>query len=133
MRLRSFGPWSPRLERLSDTPRDLVDHGGFLVEHSQLFVRQRRRCAALGLDVGDRLTHLARPPEPLAALETLLELFNANPDVKLRVLFDEEGGQDASRDRKSTRLNSSHLVISYAVFCLKKKRTINRRSIRVRI
>src|SRR2546426_7500372 len=27
----------------------------------------------------------------------------------------------AYRDRKSTRLNSSHLVISYAVFCLKKK------------
>src|SRR5256885_11356851 len=27
-------------------------------------------------------------------------------------------------DRKSTRLNSSHLVISYAVFCLKKKKTI---------
>src|SRR5256885_8556059 len=26
-------------------------------------------------------------------------------------------------DRKSTRLNSSHLVISYAVFCLKKKKT----------
>src|SRR2546426_5435234 len=30
----------------------------------------------------------------------------------------------ARRDRKSTRLNSSHLVISYAVFCLKKKTTI---------
>src|SRR5256885_9766272 len=28
------------------------------------------------------------------------------------------------RDRKSTRLNSSHLVISYAVFCLKKKNNI---------
>src|SRR5256885_3682531 len=28
------------------------------------------------------------------------------------------------RDRKSTRLNSSHLVISYAVFCLKKKKRI---------
>src|SRR6266446_9754275 len=28
----------------------------------------------------------------------------------------------ARRDRKSTRLNSSHLVISYAVFCLKKKK-----------
>src|SRR5256885_15439662 len=28
-------------------------------------------------------------------------------------------------DRKSTRLNSSHLVISYAVFCLKKKKTPN--------
>src|SRR2546426_7577006 len=31
------------------------------------------------------------------------------------------GGSDAA-DRKSTRLNSSHLVISYAVFCLKKKK-----------
>src|SRR5256885_9905361 len=29
---------------------------------------------------------------------------------------------NALRDRKSTRLNSSHLVISYAVFCLKKKK-----------
>src|SRR5256885_3418971 len=29
---------------------------------------------------------------------------------------------DAWIDRKSTRLNSSHLVISYAVFCLKKKK-----------
>src|SRR5256885_12148960 len=28
---------------------------------------------------------------------------------------------DSGKDRKSTRLNSSHLVISYAVFCLKKK------------
>src|SRR5256885_8402510 len=28
-------------------------------------------------------------------------------------------------DRKSTRLNSSHLVISYAVFCLKKKKNTN--------
>src|SRR2546426_7566405 len=30
----------------------------------------------------------------------------------------------AGQDRKSTRLNSSHLVISYAVFCLKKKKKI---------
>src|SRR2546426_1376285 len=32
------------------------------------------------------------------------------------------GPGDRARDRKSTRLNSSHLVISYAVFCLKKKK-----------
>src|SRR5688500_19683029 len=31
------------------------------------------------------------------------------------------GQEGAQRDRKSTRLNSSHLVSSYAVFCLKKK------------
>src|SRR5256885_2793993 len=30
--------------------------------------------------------------------------------------------RQAQQDRKSTRLNSSHLVISYAVFCLKKKK-----------
>src|SRR5256885_6736590 len=30
--------------------------------------------------------------------------------------------RDPATDRKSTRLNSSHLVISYAVFCLKKKK-----------
>src|SRR5256885_9368273 len=30
-----------------------------------------------------------------------------------------------AEDRKSTRLNSSHLVISYAVFCLKKKKNLN--------
>src|SRR5438067_5674565 len=34
-------------------------------------------------------------------------------------------GGEATRDRKSTRLNSSHVSISYAVFCLKKKNTDN--------
>src|SRR5256885_12315284 len=33
---------------------------------------------------------------------------------------------DRATDRKSTRLNSSHLVISYAVFCLKKKKKTDR-------
>src|SRR5690242_21430535 len=37
-------------------------------------------------------------------------------------------GKAKSKDRKSTRLNSSHMSISYAVFCLKKKKK-NRRSI----
>src|SRR2546426_12135481 len=41
--------------------------------------------------------------------------------------FSKDGGQVlfqlcSDQDRKSTRLNSSHLVISYAVFCLKKKK-----------
>src|SRR5207249_7870190 len=34
----------------------------------------------------------------------------------------EEVGAGGGRDRKSTRLNSSHVSISYAVFCLKKKK-----------
>src|SRR2546427_9210318 len=47
-------------------------------------------------------------------------------DVDLRALVREEsradGPQSAEVDRKSTRLNSSHSQISYAVFCLKKKK-----------
>src|SRR2546426_6644589 len=40
-----------------------------------------------------------------------------------QVVQDDERVGD--QDRKSTRLNSSHLVISYAVFCLKKKKNKN--------
>src|SRR3989454_17591 len=38
------------------------------------------------------------------------------------------GAPQDSGDRKSTRLNSSHLVISYAVFCLKKKKKKSERA-----
>src|SRR5207249_5039519 len=45
---------------------------------------------------------------------------------------DREYPSDASTDRKSTRLNSSHVSISYAVFCLKKKtQTLHRVARRV--
>src|SRR2546430_15572244 len=41
-------------------------------------------------------------------------------EVQARITNDE--AQDQETDRKSTRLNSSHSQISYAVFCLKKKK-----------
>src|SRR5207253_9896567 len=37
-------------------------------------------------------------------------------------------GRFARQDRKSTRLNSSHVAISYAVFCLKKKKKKNKKA-----
>src|SRR5690625_6338581 len=37
------------------------------------------------------------------------------------LIGDQPGSDHGRRDRKSTRLNSSHVAISYAVFCLKKK------------
>src|SRR3954463_5634518 len=40
------------------------------------------------------------------------------------------GVQTCALDRKSTRLNSSHTIISYAVFCLKKKKTQERTACR---
>src|SRR5437667_7058002 len=43
-----------------------------------------------------------------------------DPDRRIRADGD---CWEAAADRKSTRLNSSHITISYAVFCLKKKKT----------
>src|SRR5437868_12944909 len=50
--------------------------------------------------------------------ETRLELFG-------RARLHHGGDAEAIPDRKSTRLNSSHVSISYAVFCLKKKKNNN--------
>src|SRR5205807_5972425 len=60
---------------------------------------------------------------PLGVVDEVLDrlavgAFEFEQDELPRVAGLHAGGQD----RKSTRLNSSHLVISYAVFCLKKKK-----------
>src|SRR6266480_6803767 len=46
--------------------------------------------------------------------------------VPFAIAFDRSGHRFAGTDRKSTRLNSSHMSISYAVFCLKKKKKNNK-------
>src|SRR2546426_8325606 len=54
----------------------------------------------------------------------------AEPFIRRRATRHLEKGRVvifAAGDRKSTRLNSSHLVISYAVFCLKKKKNTRSR------
>src|SRR6267378_5789996 len=71
-----------------------------LFPYTTLF-RSRSRIRAALPDSGGRRPHEGGLPLPRAAL--------------LR----------AARDRKSTRLNSSHVEISYAVFCLKKKKKKN--------
>src|SRR5256885_15980727 len=53
-------------------------------------------------------------------LETLDKVKRLAPRVPIIILTGSDDDQMAL-DRKSTRLNSSHLVISYAVFCLKKQ------------
>src|SRR2546422_4025309 len=50
-----------------------------------------------------------------------IELRHERPDVPSIRLADRY--REPDRDRKSTRLNSSHGYISYAVFCLKKKKS----------
>src|SRR5437660_12925489 len=71
---------------------------------------------------------IRRPPRSTLFPYTTLFRSHAGCDVRRRVRRDhgdrEAGGcpVDHQLDRKSTRLNSSHVAISYAVFCLKKKK-----------
>src|SRR5688572_31889709 len=58
-------------------------------------------------------------PEYAAMREEFLRLYESNICRESRLF------PGMSEDRKSTRLNSSHSQISYAVFCLKKKKVIN--------
>src|SRR5262245_62308881 len=69
----------------------------------------------VGQTVGQRAQASAVFGEPVQR-----EALTVIPVAKARFGF---GGGGGSGDRKSTRLNSSHLGISYAVFCLKKKNT----------
>src|SRR5256885_8542771 len=79
----------------------------------------RERCGQLAADdpgfphPGDDDAAAAVVQEPHSGIETTVEPVDKRQD----------GRRFRHRqDRKSTRLNSSHLVISYAVFCLKKKK-----------
>src|SRR2546429_7469044 len=53
--------------------------------------------------------------------EVIIQNFRAKPEIPMAA-HPEPSLEDMLRDRKSTRLNSSHGYISYAVFCLKKKK-----------
>src|SRR5690625_4793294 len=66
-----------------------------------------------------KITH-----DPRAIERLFVDLFlEAHPRPPSQIILD----LDAT-DRKSTRLNSSHVAISYAVFCLKKKNYLNKKS-----
>src|SRR5256885_12592127 len=69
---------------------------------------------------------LAPRPAPLDELhEDLLQAVHLVAHAQYLDAERRQAREDAVEvDRKSTRLNSSHLVISYAVFCLKKKKQL---------
>src|SRR5260221_10921258 len=93
--------------------------------------------ARVGIAKGTLYLHFARKEDLVFALlerelHTVLLMvehansMEGNAQEKLAFIFNslyqELFGKRAQLDRKSTRLNSSHTVISYAVFCLKKKK-----------
>src|SRR6266850_4950404 len=81
-----------------------------------LLAALRQRVESLDDRVGLRCPVLRVPRAPVGA--------DGRDQVRRTPVVQEEDplAEPPERDRKSTRLNSSHLVISYAVFCLKKKK-----------
>src|SRR5699024_12173799 len=73
-----------------------------------------------GLGPGGIVGERDRPPLGDTA-DAALDLRGARRPQLARLHPHVQPAEEGTRDRKSTRLNSSHVSISYAVFCLKKK------------
>src|SRR2546427_8678426 len=87
-----------------------VSAGGPTVDQDAITVRH-----GLGCEFCDGSFLAVVFPLPLRVAHALV----TRPTLRIHLVA-------GNRDRKSTRLNSSHSQISYAVFCLKKKKTIKR-------
>src|SRR5262245_62236218 len=107
---------------------DIVALGEPLIEFNQTAPGEPRFLQGYGGDTSNATIAAARQGARCAYLTRVGDdAFGA----QFRALWRAEGVDNASvltdaqthTDRKSTRLNSSHLGISYAVFCLKKKKT----------
>src|SRR5258708_21461571 len=77
----------------------------------------RSQNASSDLSPAERVNNLARHPNAFAVDMGIRDLADRVFLVHLPKIAPDQ-------DRKSTRLNSSHQIISYAVFCLKKKKGI---------
>src|SRR5688500_19627599 len=76
-------------------------------------------CVHLGIRFGESKLFGGIREEILERrLLDLRDLFPLEDDVAVVLHPGSRGDESTDEDRKSTRLNSSHLVISYAVFCL---------------
>src|SRR3712207_6979801 len=89
-----------------------------LFPYTTLF-RSREQIEVVG-DHDDVLLQLVDDPRDPAGVAQVQQRRRLVEDDPLR-RHDEHAGDRQQLDRKSTRLNSSHANISYAVFCLKKK------------
>src|SRR5437899_6273884 len=93
------------------------------VHHRDLHSFPTRRSSDLELRIGNYViigwnaTIADTDFHPIAPAERIADAMACSPLA--------QGRQRPEIDRKSTRLNSSHLGISYAVFCLKKKKNKN--------
>src|SRR5688572_31551773 len=92
------------LEGTADTPKIILDKGNGIFEISGRSLPEDS--VEFYGPVLEWISNYAKAPNATTHFSFKLEYFNTS----------------SSKDRKSTRLNSSHSQISYAVFCLKKKK-----------
>src|SRR3712207_9030582 len=87
------------------------------------YTTRYRSVVVVGRDPGARCWTTPEAAEALAAAANLVgygPYLNRVPANPRQTRHPSDNRVEAERDRKSTRLNSSHANISYAVFCLKK-------------
>src|SRR5699024_11651008 len=99
-------------QRMSNSQKPFTERG--MPTHQQLVLPVLRSLSELGGSAKSReiLDHVI---DSYPDAERLMDMvYPKNPDQQVFL-------NRAALDRKSTRLNSSHVSISYAVFCLKKK------------
>src|SRR5690606_23953229 len=129
---------SDRMDEIGTAERELAHMQRQLIH----LLTQKSRLAQLGLAVSkishdlrnmlsnaqlisDRLTTIPDPtvqqfaPKLIASLDRAINFCNSS--LRFGRAEEAQPRRELMRDRKSTRLNSSHVKISYAVFCLKKK------------
>src|SRR3989454_7001368 len=103
-----------------------VTAAGLQILDGQVERRERRRAGGVHREVGraevETVGHAAGGHVHQDSGEGVLCPLRQTRQKLRRGRVDEGRELRAEGDRKSTRLNSSHLVISYAVFCLKKKK-----------
>src|SRR5256885_9499190 len=90
-------------------------HAGRVIFFFFLMIRRPPRSTLFPYTTLFRSIFDCSRPAPVLPFSQVWEVLHLRPIQRLVWLF-------FLADRKSTRLNSSHLVISYAVFCLKKKK-----------
>src|SRR5690606_41841389 len=103
----------------------------FLLHHDHFFFIDAAPPAICTLSLHDALPiypHKAGEANSAIMRQNVIDWFSTtmesrknSPDTPIIVIMQRLHENDDWRDRKSTRLNSSHVKISYAVFCLKKK------------
>src|SRR5438067_3947780 len=82
-----------------------------------------RSFAEITVEAASRIAAQRKDPVELGEFRQLIAEYTLKSRSNIGVI---EAGASVKKDRKSTRLNSSHVSISYAVFCLKKKNQDNR-------